>query len=144
MFYHHCFQHINFYFNVHNFIFHLIFVSIQTHHGNFLIFFNFIFEENIENIYCKIYRALTNQIKCNQWFIIQIVIDWFKSIPNKSIVYKIWYCWIFIVWTPPPPPPLFLKGGSKFWLPPPEGGGEGGIWKIKKKWGRSMCRDRSS
>ena len=36
----------------------------------------------------KINRAITNQIKCNQLRNTQAVIDWFKSIPNKT---KAWF-----------------------------------------------------
>ena len=32
----------------------------------------------------KINRAITSQTKCNQWRNTQAVIDWFKSIPNKT------------------------------------------------------------
>ena len=32
----------------------------------------------------EINRAITNQTKCNQWSNTQAVIDWFKSIPNKT------------------------------------------------------------
>ena len=32
----------------------------------------------------KIKRAITNQTKCYQWRNTQAVIDWFKSIPNKT------------------------------------------------------------
>ena len=32
----------------------------------------------------EINRAITNQTKCNQWGNTQAVIDWFKSIPNKT------------------------------------------------------------
>ena len=39
LFYDHCFHHISFYFNIHNFIFHLIsfisFICLHTHHGKF-------------------------------------------------------------------------------------------------------------
>ena len=40
LYYYHCFHQINFYFDVHTFIFHLIsfiiFIWIHSHHGNFL------------------------------------------------------------------------------------------------------------
>ena len=32
----------------------------------------------------KINRSITSQTKCNQWRNIQAVINWFKSIPNKT------------------------------------------------------------
>ena len=32
----------------------------------------------------KINRAITNQVKCNQWHNTQTVVDWFKSISDKT------------------------------------------------------------
>ena len=32
----------------------------------------------------KINRAIASQMKCKQWCIIQTVVDWFKSISNKT------------------------------------------------------------
>ena len=32
----------------------------------------------------KINRAITSKTKCNRWHNTQAVIDWFKSIPNKT------------------------------------------------------------